>query len=119
MKKQCMIVLLSTEAEYIVQMHVVKEALWLCSFLQELCASPSDPLMINCDNQGAIALTKDSKFHAHTNHIDMCYHFIHEAVEDTKIMVQYILMDDNVTNIFTKPLVKMKFCHFIKLLGLQ
>jgi hypothetical protein len=27
-------------------------------------------------------------------------------------------MDDNVSDIFTKPLAKTKFCHFVELLGL-
>ena len=86
-KKQHIVVLSSTEAEYIMQMHVAKEALWLHSFLQELHSAPDDPLILNCDNQGAIALAKDNKFHAHTKHIDVCYHFIRKAVEDGKLTV--------------------------------
>ena len=76
-------------------------------------------MSINCDNQGAIALSKDNKFHAWTKHIDICYHFIHEAVEDRKIQVEYIPTDDNVADIFTKPLAKTKFRHFVELLGLR
>ena len=92
-KKQHVVALSSTKAEYIVQTHVAKEALWLCSFLQELCSAPDDPLILNCDNQGAIALAKDNKFHMCTKHIDMCYHFICEAVEDGKVAVRYILTE--------------------------
>ena len=87
LKKQHVVVLSSTEAEYIAQMHTAKEALWLCSFLWELHSAPDDLLILNCDNQGAIALTKDNKFHVHTKHIDMHYHFICEAVEDRKVVV--------------------------------
>ena len=87
LKKQHVVALSSTEAEYITQMHMAKEALWLHSFLQELCSAPDDPLILNCDNQGAIALTKDNKFHACTKHIDVHYHFIHKAVEDGKVAV--------------------------------
>ena len=117
-KKQHIVVLSSTEAEYITQMHAAKEALWLCSFLWELCSAPDDLLILNCDNQGVIALTKDNKFHAHTKHIDMCYHFICEAVEDRKVMVQYILTGDNISDIFTKPLTKAKFQELAELLRL-
>ena len=87
LKKQHIVALSSTEAEYIVQTHVAKEVLWLCSFLQELCSAPDDLLILNCDNQGAIALAKDNKFHVCTKHIDVCYHFICEAVEDRKVTV--------------------------------
>ena len=76
-------------------------------------------MSINCDNQGAIALSKDNKFHVQTKHINICYHFICEVVEDGKIQVKYIPTDDNVADIFTKPLAKMKFHHFVELLGLQ
>ena len=117
-KKQHVVALLSTEAEYITQTHMAKEVLWLHSFLQELRSAPDDPLILNCDNQEAIALTKDDKFHACTKHIDMRYHFIREAVEDGKVAVQYILTGNNVSNIFTKPLAKAKFRELAELLRL-
>ena len=117
-KKQHVVALSSTEAEYIVQTHAAKEALWLHSFLQELCSTPDDPLILNCDNQGAIALAKDNKFHARTKHIDVRYHFIHEAVEDGKVAVQYIPTRDNVSEIFTKLLAKAKFRELTELLRL-
>ena len=118
-KKQHVVALLSTEAEYIAQMHVAKEALWLCSFLRELCSTPDDPLILNCNNQGVITLAKDNKFHACTKHIDVCYHFTHEAVEDGKVAVQYIPTGDNISNIFTKLLAKAKFQELTELLGLR
>ena len=119
LKKQHVVALSSTKAEYITQMHMAKEALWLHSFLQELRSAPDDPLIINCNNQGAIALAKDNKFHVRTKHIDVCYHFIREAVEDRKVMVQYIPTGDNVSDIFTKLLAKAKFQELTELLGLR
>ena len=118
-KKQHVVALSSTEAEYIMQMHMAKEALWLHSFLWELRSAPDDPLILNCDNQGVIALAKDNKFHVRTKHIDVHYHFIHEAVEDGKVVVQYIPTGDNVSDIFTKPLAKAKFRELTELLGLR
>ena len=59
-KKQHVVALSSTEAEYITQTHMAKEALSLCSFLWELRSMPDDPLILNCDNQGVITLAKDN-----------------------------------------------------------
>ena len=118
-KKQHVVALSSTKAEYIMQMCVAKEGLWLHSFMWELHSTPDDPLIVNCDNQGMITLTKDNKFHMCTKHIDMHYHFICEAVEDGKVTVQYILTGDNVSDIFTKPLTKAKFWELAELLGLH
>lgn len=74
---------------------------------------------IKSDNQGAISLSNDNKFHQRTKHIDLCYHYIHESVEDGKIMVEYIPTDQNPSDIFTKPLPKAKFRQFTGMLGLR
>ena len=117
-KKQHIVALSSTEAEYITQTYVAKEVLWLHSFLWELRSASDDPLILNCNNQGAIALAKDNKFHTHTKHIDVHYHFIREAAEDGKVTVQYIPSGDNVSDIFTKLLTKAKFWELAELLRL-
>ena len=117
-KKQGVVSLSSTEAEYIAQMHAAKEGIWLRSFMKEIWGEEK-PLTISCDNQGAIVLAKNNKFHTRTKHINLRYHFICEAVEDGKIQVKYVLTDDNVSNIFTKPLPRPKFAKFVELLGLR
>jgi hypothetical protein len=119
-KKQHVIALSSTEAEYIAQTHAAKEALWIRTFVGEFRDGfGSLPILINCDNQGAIALAKDNKFHARTKHIDLRYHFIREAVEDAKIELNYIPTNNNAADIFTKALAKGKFRLFAGLLGLR
>ena len=118
-KKQNVIALSSTEAEYVAQTHAAKEAMWLRSFVSEIQREKDKQLTILCDNQGAIALAKDSKYHARTKHIDLRYHFIREAVEDGKICVKYIPTDDNVSDIFTKPLPRPRFQRLVELLGMR
>ena len=70
-KRQHIVALSSTEAEYIAQTHTTKEVLWLRSFVDEIRGPLGEPIGIKCDNQGAIALAKDNKFHSHTKHIDL------------------------------------------------
>jgi hypothetical protein len=118
-KKQHIIALSSTEAEYIAQTHAAKEAIWLRNFVEEIGGSQVEPMKINCDNQGAIALAKDNKFHSRTKHIDLRYHFIREAVEDEKLVVSYIPTEQNVSDILTKALAKPKFQRFVESLGLR
>ena len=108
----------STEAEYIAETHAAKEGIWLKSFVREIVGKMMGLLTMMADNQGAILLVKDNKFHAHIKHIDLQYHFVHEAVEDGKILMKYILTSDNIVDIFTKALPKPKFTEFIQRLGL-
>ena len=63
-------------------------------------------------------LSKDNKFHSQTQHIDVQYHFIWEAVKDGKVSVVSIPTDENLADIFLKALVKVKFLQFVELLGL-
>jgi len=118
-KKQLIIALSSTEAEYIAQTHAAKEGIWLRAFVEEIRGPSNRPMTINCDNQGAIALAKDNKFHSRTKHIDLRYHFIREAVDDGKINVNYIPTEENISDILTKALPKPKFQMFVEKLGMR
>ena len=69
-KKQGVVSLSSTEVEYITQTHAAKEGIWLRSFIKEI-QGEAKPLTISCNNQGAITLAKDNKFHARTKYIDL------------------------------------------------
>ena len=60
--------------------------------------------MLNCDNQAAIALSKDGQFHARTKHIDLHFHFIHEIVTDGIIAITYCPTQTMVVDILTKLL---------------
>jgi hypothetical protein len=118
LKKQGVMVLSSIEAKYIAQTHTAKELVWLHTFLGKLTTPFSEPTILHCNNQGAIALSKDNKFHARTEHINIHYHFICEAVENNNIFMHYVPTDENVADIFTKALTKPKFEKFVKMLGL-
>ena len=79
-------------------------------FVAKILGSEPTVIKVNCDNQGAIALTKDNKFHSHMKYIDLWYHFIWEAVEDNKISISlYIPTDENVSDVLTKALARLKF----------
>ena len=76
-KKQHIISLSTTEAEYVAATHAAKEALWLRTFIDQVFGGNIEkPMMLYCDNQSAIALMKDHQYHARTKHIDVCFHFI-------------------------------------------
>ena len=56
------------------------------------------------DNQGAIAITKNPVGYARTKHIDICYHYIHEAVQNGIGDLLYCPSEEMKVDILSKPL---------------
>jgi hypothetical protein len=70
-KKQELVTLSTTEAEYVAQTHADKEAIWFQRLLTELFDSINTPTTLFSDSKSAIALAQDGHYHAHTKHIDI------------------------------------------------
>ena len=117
-KKQEIVLLSMTESEYVAVMHAMKEALWLCSFIEEVLVPLNKPITLFSDNQSAITLTKDHQYHTCTKHINICFHFIHWVVDNGKIHLIFCPTNDMVANTLTKALLSPKVKHFITELGL-
>jgi len=69
-KKQYVVALSTTEAEYMATTHASKESVWL----QRLCSSMGlvqEAIRIDCDSQSAIFLSKNPAYHSKTKHIDV------------------------------------------------
>ncbi|KAL0413476.1 UNVERIFIED_CONTAM: hypothetical protein Sradi_1549300, partial [Sesamum radiatum] len=66
----------TTEAEYIAALEATKKAVWMKNNIQELGVVPSiaEPVVIFCDNIGAIAQAKEPRSHHRSNHILRRYH---------------------------------------------
>ena len=120
-KKQNVVALSSTEAEYIALAHATKEAFWLRYMFSDLVDSDvlNYPVLINCDNRSAIALAKDNTYHPRTKHIDIRFHFIREAVEDAKIKLAYCPTEDMPADLFTKALARPRLEHLQARFGLR
>jgi hypothetical protein len=68
--------------------------------------------MILCDNQSCIKMTKNHVFHDKSKHIEIRYHYIHDMVQRGAIKIQYVNMDEQVSDVLTKPLSRVNFEHF-------
>ena len=70
-KMQATVAKSTTEAEYIALSQATQEAVWLRCLLFDLGYSTDSPTSIYEDNQGAIELSKNQKFHNRTKNIDV------------------------------------------------
>jgi hypothetical protein len=69
--KQSVVARSTTEAEYIAASDSAEEAVWMKDFISELGVVPSalDPMVIYCDNNGAIANTQEPRSHKKFKHV--------------------------------------------------
>ena len=70
------------------------------------------------DNQGALALVKNPHLHARSKHIDVSYHFIRDLAEKRMLQITYVPTTEMIADGMTKPLARMAFERFKRLLGL-
>ena len=72
-----------------------------------------------CDNKSAIDMAKNSIYHSRTRHISIKYHFIREAIGNGDILLKHCKSEEQVADIFTKALPKVKFHQLRELLGAE
>ena len=88
-KKQPVVALSTTEAEYVALSAATQEAVWLSRLLTDIKAPPKAPIVIKEDNQGTIAVARNPVSHNRTKHIDIKFHYVREALEDGIIDLTY------------------------------
>ena len=117
-KKQPIITLSSTEAEYIAAAHAAKEAVWLRQLLTVLSLDLTDPTTLHINNQSAIAIARNPEFHNHTKHIEVRHHFLRQLVDEGHVSPTYLPMGDQITDVLTKGLSHEKHEKFSMDMGL-
>ena len=91
-KKQTCVALPIVEAEYISLCAAIQEAILLMQLTKDLGLDFKN-IEIREDNQGYIALSKNSSNHGRTKHIDIKYHYIRTKILDGSIKLSYCQTD--------------------------
>jgi hypothetical protein len=122
-RKQPLVAFSTVEAEYIGASDAAKEAIWirnLFAALRKVNIENRDqtdisrfddegdektaPQTLFVDNQGALQLAKNPKFHERTKHIAVRYHFVRDACERDLIQLRYLPTNEMIADILTKSL---------------
>ncbi|XP_064090795.1 uncharacterized protein LOC135204570 [Macrobrachium nipponense] len=111
-KKQRIVALSSCEAEYVSLTCAIQEAKFLNQLFTDMLGCNKQPIVLHADNQGAIALSKNPVHHQRSKHIDIRYHYIRSEIQSGHVELLYVPSEDNISDIFTKPVTKQKLCKF-------
>ena len=69
-------------------------------------------LPIIADNQATISFAQNSNTNPASKHIDLRMKFNEEKVAEKVVKLFYVASENNVADVFTKPLGKIKFTKF-------
>eukprot|EP00253_Pinus_taeda_P030984 PITA_30984 len=117
-KKQNTVFLSSAEAKYQAICAATCKVVWLWRLLQDVGEEQTIATTIKCDNKSSIKLSNNLVFQKNTKNIDTQFHFVREKVKSKEIHLEYCNTCDNVADIFTKPLGKVKIQIFREMLGI-
>jgi hypothetical protein len=119
-KKQHVVALSTTEAEYIALTHAAKEAVWLRALFTEIYDSRCAhyPVQLFSDNKSAIHLVQNNVFHSRTKHIDIRYHYIRELYSQGILEIDHRGTTEMPADMLTKPLPRAKLELFAQMSGL-
>ena len=107
------------EAEYMTLSEFSKSVLFLRWMLRETgikSVITQHSSSIFCDNMAAIALASSPAATKRSKHIAIRYHHVRDLVAAGVVTIEHISTDENLADIFTKPLGRIKFQKFATML---
>ncbi|KAG7557256.1 Reverse transcriptase RNA-dependent DNA polymerase [Arabidopsis suecica] len=117
-KKQPVVALSTTEAEYIAASFCATQCVWLRRVLEKIGAAEESATVIQCDNSSTIQLSKHPVLHGKSKHIEVRFHYLRELVNGDIVRLEYCQTENQVADIFTKPLKMEQFEKLRALLGM-
>ena len=112
------VALSSCEAEYIAASTALTQALWLARLLGDLLGRDTEAMELRVDSKSALALAKNPVFHERCKHIRVRHHFIRGCLEEGSIKAGYINTKDQLADLLTKPLGRIKFLELCSKTGM-
>ena len=102
-RKQSSVATSTTEAEYVVAASCCSQLLWMKATLRDFGLSFGRiPLLV--DSTSAISVAKNPVLHSRTKHIDVRFHFLRDHYEKGDIDLVHLTTQNQLADIFTKPL---------------
>ncbi len=117
-KRQATVALSTVEAEYVSLTRAAQQMMWILSWMDEVELPQPRPGILYGDNQGAVALTTNTRSHQKVKHIRIREHFIRELVNGGELRVDFIRGNVNPADMFTKPLPRDTHHGYLDMLSI-
>ncbi|GJY62320.1 putative ribonuclease H-like domain-containing protein [Tanacetum coccineum] len=117
-KKQTIVAISSTEAEYVAAASCCAQVLWMQNQLLDYGFNFMNT-EIHIDNESTICIVKNLVLHSKTKHIQIRHHFIRDCYEQRLINVVKVHTDDNVADLLTKGFDLARFNFLVATTSLR
>jgi len=118
-KKQPVVTLSTTEAEFVAAASCACQCIWLQQILKQIGGTERKCVKVLCDNSSTIKLAKNPVLHGRSKHIDVRFHFLRNLTKDEVIDIEHCGTNEQLADIMTKPLRLELFEKFRAALGVN
>ena len=119
-KKQPIIAQSTCEAEFVAMQEAAREAVWISLLLRVLRQTLfcPRPCKIFCDNLGAISWSQNDVVAESSKHVQVRYFYVKNCVSNGVLDFIYVKSSENIADILTKGLNRIKTQDFTRAMGL-
>lgn len=93
------------------------EVTWLRWLLEDFGVSSTTPTPLLSDSTGAISIVRDPMKHELTKHIGVDASFVHTAMQDQVLALQYVPSELQLADFFTKAQTRAQHGFFLSKLS--
>jgi len=116
-QRQAMVATSTTESEIVAAAEATKEVNWLKRLFSDMMKLKCAPVL-QVDNSAAVKLAVNPEFQRRTKHIDVKNFFVREKVIDGSIDIRQISTEDQVADIMTKAVNRLRLTVLCDRMGL-
>lgn len=105
-KRQPVVTLSTTEAEFVAAASCACQVVWLRRILESIgiAQREEESTVMYCDNMSTIKLSRNPVMHKRSKHIDVRFHFLRDLTNDGVVELVHCSTHVQIADILTKPL---------------
>ncbi|OJT09466.1 Retrovirus-related Pol polyprotein from transposon TNT 1-94, partial [Trametes pubescens] len=117
-RRQDVVTLSSTEAEYIAAVHAGQTAMWIAKFLDKIYLPAANPIVIRIDSSGAESLARRLANFTRVRHLRVREFWLRDVVRDGGLVIERVPGTANPADMLTKALGPTILKGYVERLGL-